>query len=298
MATPEIPPNCPSCGKENPPGSAVCRYCGASTVERIPLTIVGIGIGLLIVVAAAHFHLAANYQPDYASIPSLTAERNFERVRVKGRVTDVRIVREAYDHHQVRIEIEGDPAVSKFPDNRITVRLEGEPANDFLTDPGFLNRGDLVDVAASLYAGEGYRHLSVSSKQFIKILEKGTGGAFAAEAGGEPRPSRYAAGAPAPRATVAELLADPEKFRGQVVIARPLEVVEVPEGLPFFRVGDEGKPKPDLVVIGYKGELPKVGDKISVRGKFIYYEKKGDWEIQVRDWDKGGVIVLSEGAEE
>ena len=298
MATPEIPLNCPSCGKENPPGSAVCHYCSASTVERIPLKIVGIGIGLLIVIAATHFHLAATYEPDYASIPSLTAERNFERVRVKGRVTNLRIIREAYDHHQVRIEIEGDPAVSKFPDNRISVRLEGEPANDFLTDPGFLGRGDLVDVAASLYAGEGYRHLSVSSKQFIKVLEKGTGGAFAAEAGGESRTNRYAPSVPAPRTTVAELLADPEKFRGQVVIARPLEVVEVPAGLPFFRVGDEGKPQPELVVIGYKGELPKVGDQISVRGAFTYYEKKGYWQIQVRDWDKGGVIVLSEGAEE
>ena len=298
MATPEIPLNCPSCGKENPPGSAVCHYCGASTVERIPLTILGAGIGLLIIIAAAHFHLAANYKPDYASISALTAERNFERVRVKGRVTNVRIIREAYDHHQVRIEIEGDPAVSKFPDNRITVRLEGEPANDFLTNPGFLNRGDLIDVAASLYAGEGYRHLSVSSAQFIQILEKGTGGAFAPETGGAPRPGDEAARAPAPRTTVAELLADPEKFRGQVVIARPLEVVAVPEGLPFFRVGDEGRPKPDLVVIGYKGALPKVGDQISVRGEFIYYEKKGYWEIQVRAWDKGGVIVLSEGAEE
>ena len=296
MATPEIPRRCPSCGKENPPESAVCRFCGASTVERIPLKILGFGIALLLVIAAAHFYLAATFAPDYAAIPSLTAARNFERVRVKGRVTNVQIIREEYDHHQVRIEITGDESVSRFPDNRISVRLEGEPANDFLADPGFLGRGDLVDVAASLYAGDGYRHLSVSSVQFIRILEKGSGDG--AEVGGADGASPYAPGAPAVQTTVAELLGDPEKFRDQVVIARPLEVVEVPEALPFFRASDAGKPEPQLVIIGYKGDLPKVGDKISARGKFIYYEKKGYWEIQVRDWDRGAVIVLSEGAEE
>ena len=296
MATPEIPMNCPSCGKENSPGSAICRFCGASTVERIPLTIIGVGIFLLMLVAVVHFRLAANYEPDYASIPSLTAERNFERVRVKGRVTNIRIIRETYDHHQVRLEIAGDPAVSRFPDNRISVRLEGEPANDFLADPGLVRQGDLVDVAASLYAGEGYRHLSVSSAQFIRVLEREPGAEAATD--GAEGPDRYAAAAPPARATVAELLADPEKFRDQTVIARPLEVVEVPAALPYFRVRDEGKPEPQLVVIGHKGPAPAVGDKISVRGKFIYYEKKGYWEIQVRNWDKSGVIVLSEGAEE
>ncbi len=295
MATPEIPRCCPSCGKENPPDSTVCHFCGASTVERISLKIVSLGIVLLLAIAAAHFYLAMSYAPDYAAIPSLTPDRNFERVRVKGRVADVQIVREAYDHHQVRIELEGEGGGGRYSDNRISVRLEGEPANDFLSNPGFLNRGDLIDVAASLYAGDNYRHLSLSSMQFIRILEKGSGAPIDPSAASG---SRYAPAAPAPKATVAELLADPEKFRDQVVIARPLEVVEVPEALPFFRVSDEGKPEPQLVVIGYKGELPAVGDQISVRGKFIYYEKKGYWEIQVRDWDKGAVIVLTDGTSE
>ncbi len=296
MATPEISRRCPSCGKENPPESAVCHFCGASTVERIPLKILGFGIALLLIIAAAHFYLAATFEPDYASITSLTPDQNFERVRVKGRVTNIQIIRQAYDHQQVRIEITGVDSVSRFPDNRISVRLEGEPANDFLSNPSFLHQGDLVDVAASLYAGDGYRHLSVSSAQFIRILEKG--GGEGADVGGADEASRYAPSAPAVQTTVAELLGDPEKFRDQVVIARPLEVVEVPKALPFFRVSDEGKPEPQLVIIGYKGDLPAVGNKISVRGKFIYYDKKGYWEIQVRDWDRGAVIVLSEGAEE
>lgn len=293
MATPEIPRCCPSCGKDNVPASAVCRFCGASTVERIPLKILGFGIVLLLAIAAAHFYLAASYVPDYAAIASLTAERNFERVRVKGRVANVQILREDYDHHQVRIELTGEEGGGY--DNRISVRLEGEPANDFLSNPGFLNRGDLVDVAASLYAGDNYRHLSVSSAQFIRILEKGSGPAAVVD---EPGAAPSAPAAPALQATVAELLGDPEKFRDQVVIARPLEVAEVPEALPFFRASDEGQPDPKLVVIGYKGAPLSVGARISVRGKFIYYEKKGYWEIQVRDWDPGAVIVLSEGAEE
>ena len=296
MATPEIPRRCPSCGKENPPESAVCHFCGASTVERIPLKILGFGIALLLVIAVAHFYLAATFEPDYASITSLTPDRNFERVRVKGRVTNIQIIRQAYDHHQVRIELTGVDSVSRFPDNRISVRLEGEPANDFLSNPGLLKQGDLVDVAASLYAGEGYRHLSVSSAQFIRILEKGSGSG--ADVGGADDASQYAPSAPAVQTTVAELLGNPEKFRDQVVSAQPLEVVEVPEALPFFRACDAGQPEQKLVILGYKGVPLSVGNQISVRGKFIYYEKKGYWEIQVRDWDKGAVIVLSEGAEE
>ena len=291
MPTADAPLFCPSCGKENPAGYKVCRFCAASIERRISLKIVPVGVVLLLAIAAAHFHWAANYVPDYAPIPSLTAERNFERVRVRGRVADVQILREAYDHHQVRIELEGEG--ERSPDNRISVRLEGEPANDFLANPGLLNRGDLVDVAAALYAGAGYRHLSVSSAQFIRVLEKGSGpvvGAGEAET--------RAPAAPAVRATVADLLADPEKYRDQVIVARPLEVVETPAALPFFRVADVGRPEPQLVVIGFKGAVPAVGARISVRGKFTFYEKKGYWELQVRDWDQGAVIVLPDGASE
>lgn len=289
MATPELPGVCPSCGKENPPDSPVCHFCGASTTSRIRLSAMGVGIILLLVITAVHFYQAVTYRPDYAPLASLTAERNFERVRVKGRVTDIRVIRQQYDHHQVRIEIQGEDG-----GDRISVRLEGEPANDFLVNPGWLSRGDVIDVAASLYAGEGYRHLSVSSMQFIKILEKGADRGPPAGAGSTPAAPREATRPPTPRTTVAELLAAPEKFRDQVVIARPLEVTETPESAPFFRAGDKGRPQPDLVVIGFKGTPPKVGDPISVRGKFTYYAKKGYWEIQVRNADQGGVIVLSE----
>ena len=100
------------------------------------------------------------------------------------------------------------------------------------------------------------------------------------------------------RRPVADLLADPEKYRDQVIVARPLEVVETPAALPFFRVADAGRPEPQLVVIGFKGAVPAVGARISVRGKFTFYEKKGYWELQVRDWDQGAVIVLPDGASE
>lgn len=287
MATPELPGVCPSCGKENPPASPVCHFCGASATSRIRLSAMGLGIALLLVITAVHFYQAATYRPDYAPLAALTAERNFERVRVKGRITDIRVIRQQYDHHQVRIEIQGEDA-----GDHISVRLEGEPANDFLANPSWLNRGDVIDVAASLYAGEGYRHLSVSSMQFIKLLEKGTDRGIPAAAA--PAELRYATRPPPPRTTVAELLANSEKFRDQVVIARPLEVTETPQGAPFFRAADKGRPQPDLVIIGFKGTQPKVGDPISVRGKFTYYAKKGYWEIQVRNEDQSGVMVLAD----
>jgi hypothetical protein len=296
MATPEISSRCPSCGKENPPDSGICHFCGASATERIPLRIVTVGVALLLIIAAVHFYQASTYQPDYVAISALTPEMNFERVRVKGRVTNVQIIRGAYDHSQVRIEILDEGKPSPFASqNQISARLEGEPANDFLTKPDYVKRGDLVDVAASLYAGEGYRHLSVSSMQFIRVLEKGDGSIAYDSATGDPT---FPRAAPAQQTTAGELLAHPEKFRDQLVSARPLEVVEVPEALPFFLASDAGKPESKLVVIGYKGAPLAVGAKISVRGKFVFYEKKSAWEIQVRDGDAGAVIVLPDGAEE
>ena len=110
MATPELPGVCPSCGKENPPASPVCHFCGASATSRIRLSAMGLGIALLLVITAVHFYQAATYRPDYAPLAALTAERNFERVRVKGRITDIRVIRQQYDHHQVRIEIQGEDA--------------------------------------------------------------------------------------------------------------------------------------------------------------------------------------------
>lgn len=176
MSTPDTPLCCPSCGKENLSDAKICRLCGASMVERISLRIVTVGIVLLLLISVAHFYKASTYQPNYAPISSLTPELNFERVRVKGRVTNIQIIREAYNHNQVRIEIVNEGQTSPFASrNRISARLEGEPANDFLTNPDYVKRGDLVDVAAALYAGEGYRHLSVSSAQFIRVLEKGKG---------------------------------------------------------------------------------------------------------------------------
>jgi len=296
MATPEISCCCPSCGKENPPNSGICHFCGASMTERVPLRIVTVGVALLLIIAAVHFYQASTYQPDYVAISALTPEMNFQRVRVKGRVTNVQIIRGAYDHTQVRIEILDEGKTSPFASqNQISVRLEGEPANDFLTNPNYINRGDVVDVAASLYAGEGYRHLSVSSAKFIQVLEKGDGRITYDSATGDPTFQRPAQ---AQMTTVGALLANPEKFRDQMVVARPLEVVEVPEALPFFRVCDAGKPEPQLVVIGYKGAPLSVGAKISVRGKFTFYEKKSTWEIQAQDGDAGAVMVLSNGAEE
>ncbi len=161
-----------------------CRFCTASMAERIHTRLIAMGVLVLLILAAIHLGAAMTYTPRYTPIPQLLSEMNFAKVRVLGRVTHVSVTKAAYNSRQVRIELEDPDSPSVNTDLRkITARLEGEAAADFVNQKHTIRKGDLVEVAASLFAGAGYRHLSVSSPKFIVVKERAFAQAPAAEDG-------------------------------------------------------------------------------------------------------------------
>ncbi len=284
---------CPSCGKPNAADAKACRYCAAVIGDRLPLAILWWGIAALFLVAAVHFTSALTHRPRRVEIQDLTPARNFQRVRVAGRITDISTTRRSYGESLVRIELAAaDAGEYAAPDRRITVRLEGEAARDFALLENPPRRGDAVEVAASLVAGDDFRHLSVSSPQFIRVTERGGGSAVpqAARAAPARAPAR------APEVTVAALLAEPQKYRDQAVWVRRADVVEVAEGAAVFKVREPGVKGPTLVVFGWEGSKIEVGQAVSVRGRFEYYGKREYWEIKVPRGDDRAVVVAGRTA--
>lgn len=249
--------------------------------ERMHLSLMSVGVAALLVLAAAHFVAAMMYTPRYTPIPELLSEMNFEKVRVLGRVSQVSVLRGAYGTHQVRIDLEAVDSPLALPALRkITARLDGEAASDFVKMGTPVARGDLIEVAASVFAGEGYRHLSVSGPQFIRVKERGRTEARAADA----------------EVTVGQLLAAPESYRNRNVRVPLAEIVGVGEGVPVLRIADPGRAGGELTVFGYEGKPFSVGQKVAVRGQFLFYDKKGYWEIKTPFGDDQAVAAADNTA--
>ena len=275
---------CPACGKPNPEGTRNCRFCSGHFTERLSLRWMTLGITALFLVAAIHFYQAVTFKPEYVSFAQMTPDMNFEKIRALGRVSDIVIVDEDYGRHVIKIELTAEnheKIAAKL--RRITAKLEGEAAEDYLKWGNPPKPGDLIEVAASLYAGEGYRHLSVGAVPFIRILERGTNA---------PALPPETEKAPEIDAGIQQLLADPESFRDRSVSLASVTVVYAEAGKPFFRVAEAGVTNQTMVVLGYKGPPLQVGQRVSVRGRFIWYAKKGYWEIEVPRGDSKAVTVL------
>jgi hypothetical protein len=239
------------------------------------------------IVSLIHFYNAVTHTPEYTPIHKMTPKMNFEKIRTVGRVSDIKLVEAEYGQHVVKLELTDEKARANTPRTlrTITAKLEGEAASDYLAWENPPGIGDRVEVAASLYAGDGYRHLSVSAIPFIRILER----AFAGQTG----PGEAAAGKPEVLSvTIPQLLAQPERFRDQTVSLPEVEVIYAEAGSPFFRARDLTETNQNLVIMGYKGPPLSVGQQVSVRGQFVFYAKKNYWEIMIPRSDTRAVTVL------
>ncbi len=277
---------CPSCGKPIPADAPACRFCSASTVHRLPLWILTAGIVVLLVLSAIHFFEAMTYQPQLTKISNITSALNFKRVRVLGRISNLSIMRGAYSNYSVRIELKADDATpgTPFELSSIPVRLEGEGADDFIRLDKPIRRGDLVEVAASVNAGAGYRQLSVSSPSFIKVKERA--------------PEQTLEDQSIMKTTVSALMNQPEPFRGKIIQIANAVVIKVSDNFPSFVIVDPGQTNASLTVFGDESHQTRVGQHVSVRGEFAYYDKKGYWEIKIPRGDTSAVADVPGQASE
>lgn len=276
MPDPEHVP-CPSCGRPLPAEAAVCRFCAASLRTRISAAWLSRGALLLLLIAAIHFAAALKYRPKLTALGDLTAEMNFERVRVAGRVVNVSVTQDRYNAPLVRLELEDVATADTAARQRLSVKLEGEAAADFTAMKDPPRRGDMLEVAGSLFAGSAYRFISVNSASLLKIKSRPEGGALEAR---EDTP-----------ATVAELLAEPGRFSNRWIVVEAAEVADVAATHPIVRIREPGQTN-TVMVFGFDGRQLTVGQKVAVRGHFVYFEKMGYWEIMTARGNPRAIVPV------
>lgn len=272
---------CPSCGREIGTERKHCIYCNAARANRKKIARIQLLAFLLFLIAAAYFFGAIFSKPVYDNIQDLDKNMNFERVRIKGKVIGKRKFPGKYEK-QTRIVLtivqesknkgadiaKGQKDFDKF----IRVKAEGNVGTAILQQDSVPEVGDIVDVSASLYAGADYRVLSLNTPQSMRIIERH-------------KKIKYQ------QTTVAQLLKNPQSFRNKLVVIKKAKITRCYRSYKI-RISDI-TPKNSLLVFGVNPKAYKPGISVSVRGRFIYYEKGGYWEIKTRRNDKKAVVILS-----
>jgi len=115
---------------------------------------------------------AAFTETPVASISELKQEGAFQHFRIRGKVTkSPYLLKTPYsDSNIFSFKLMDDSVGEK---EALKVKVDG-PVYDDLVEAGKVPaRGDLVDVEGTLYAGKGFRVLSLNTAAMLRIVEKG-----------------------------------------------------------------------------------------------------------------------------
>lgn len=277
----EKPGICPSCGRET--GNVVrCKFCCTLTSpeERIRVSSINYSTAILFIAALFYFAIAVNYRPQFDQIASLDESRAFQQVRVKAKVKFASKFEDKYKRRQtVQLELVDQSAGAEAEgektgrEDTIKLKAEGDIAAELLSKNLVPKKGDIVEVSAALYAGPGFRMLSLNSPEFLKVV--GTSGEGAAV-----------------ETTVGTLLSYPEKSKNKIVTLKECVVTRRAAKL-IIEVADAPGQKP-LMVFGADPNLYFDGQKLSVTGRFVYYDRNDCWEIKVSADDPNAIVPVKQ----
>jgi hypothetical protein len=272
-----IPEKCPSCGRANTERRKRCACCCALTPprERITVRAMNLSTIVLFIAALVYFVIAVNLSPQYTPVSGLDESMNFQHVRILAKV---RYISEFKDKYQKRstIQLELEDSKSGGGDDyegRIKLKAEGEVARE-LKEKGLMPaRGDVVDVSATLFAGKGYRTLSLGTAELLKVVDR-------------------ASEAAAVETDVKSLIEKPESFKNKKVKIKEA-VIKAKRGKLALEVSGPGDAAGTLVIFGVDPSGYKEGQKISASGLFIYYERGGYWELKITEDESDSIVVLN-----
>lgn len=265
--------DCPSCGREIGSESKRCIFCGAERCGRKKVAHIRLFAFLLFIMAGIYIANALHLDPTYHAIFALDKNMNFQKVRVKGKIISVSVIPGKYDETTVVMTIAeeiGEGPRDKDHRRSISLKAEGK-VGSALIEQGLPGAGAVVDVSATLYAGDDYRVLSLGSPQLLRIISPGD-------------IARYR------EVTIDELVKNPERFANQTIAVKKAEIVRIYEKYQMH-VSDVGEKK-SLVVFGVDPKKYRIGDLVSIQGSFAYYNKGNYWEIKIKEGDAGAVVIL------
>ena len=278
-----IADKCPSCGRPNPKLKKRCAYCCALTPprERISVRSMNLSTIILFIAALVYFAISVSLSPNYVAIGDLNETMNFSHVRILAKV---RYISEFKDKYQKRstIQLELEDATKGSGDEyegRIKLKAEGEVAKE-LKEKGLLPaRGDIIDASATLFAGKGYRTLSLGTAELLKVVDKSNENKTI-------------------DADIKSLLEKPDNFKNKKIKVKEAVVVSK-RGKLIVEVADTavetipGSKPASVIVFGVDSALYKEGQKLSLNGLFIFYERGGYWEIKVNEEETDAVTILN-----
>ncbi len=229
-------------------------------------------------------YLSLNAAPEFQRISSLGENLNFQRIRVLGEVMATRVKPGKYDSYLTILitlrqtalpgEEPSSPA-SYSPGGEIRLKAEGRIARELDDSKAIPLIGDVVDVWATLFAGSGYRLLSLGDPQFLRVV-------------GETRSARKFDDVSLPA-----LMSSPETFKDKNVRITEAIVVKREGKLGIALRSPDGKAT--LKVFGVSDRVTNVGDRISIRGQFLYFKPGQLWELKTHRGDREAVQVLTRG---
>lgn len=278
-----IADKCPSCGRPNPEFKKRCAYCCALTPprERISVKSMNLSTIILFIAALVYFAISVSLSPHYTAVADLNETMNFSHVRVLAKV---RYISEFKDKYQKRstIQFELEDASKGSGDEyegRIKLKAEGEVAKE-LKEKGLLPAsGDIIDASATLFAGKGYRTLSLGTAELLKVINKSNENKTI-------------------DADIKSLLEKPDNFKNKKIKVKEAVVVSK-RGKLIIEVADAGaetvsgsKPA-SMIVFGVDSAGYKEGQKLSINGLFVYYERGGYWEIKVNEEEADAITILN-----
>ncbi|MBM4352888.1 MAG: hypothetical protein FJ109_03685 [Deltaproteobacteria bacterium] len=173
-ALPDI--SCPSCGRDIA-AAPVCPYCCAATASARRVTercLIGwaalvalLGIGLLV--------WSAFVETPVTPIARLEHKGAFLHFRVQGKVTRTHYFKARYRDADVFSFFVSDDSSDETTGQTgtIKVKVEGPVYQRLQEEKRVPREGDSVDVEGTLYAGEGFRILSLNTPDMLRNTDKG-----------------------------------------------------------------------------------------------------------------------------
>ena len=270
-----VDPRCPSCGRQF--GERIrCVYCAATREGRKEVSRIQLYALPLLVASIYFFYQAMYVAPTYRAITSLGEKDNFRRVRVRGEVLSVRVFTDKYERGTsvvLGLSALGEKASGSAPKNaEIRLKADGRIGHELKPGGRVPSVGDILDVSASLFAGRGYRLLSLNSARNLKVV------------GATENKVVYTA------TTVAEVLADPEALRDKAI---ELTRVRIAKRLGRFHLGVVGADDSQVLrVYGLKQRFYRPDDVVSLRGRWTQFKEGMPWELKVDAQDPSACVVL------
>jgi hypothetical protein len=253
----------------------VCPRCCASSRRRIKVTTLQNAATVLIPIFFFLLITAMTAETPIRPVANITAADNFKHVRVQIRVT--RLSYEQEENAKIpEILLFGADTTKAEPSQADQIKIKiGSALSTQLADPERAPlRGDKLDLEGTVNAGDGYKNLAIQKLENYRILEKAS--------------PLYG--------SVSTILGASERYRGKKVIISQAVVVD-----PFqpwkFKISDsfeqEQQPSPTVIVYGSKLAAITKGDRVTVRGDFIYFEKAKQWEIRISP-EEGDYVTIVE----